>query len=243
MIEAALDAWQAERTGVRPRRWRWPAVAVAASLLLGLAGGASAARWYFGRAEPRPEVTPLSTPKPRAPRPKVRAEGALARPTELPALTVEAEPPDVDGAEGGVVARMARAAPPHEKSEPDDLLQRANRLRAEGSFRAAADTYAQVFDRYPRSLSAYAAQVAAASIALEHLDKPEQARRLFDGALRAHPHGALDLEARQGLCLALRELGRSAEEARSLRALIQEHRGSPAARRAAARLAALLTAP
>jgi tetratricopeptide (TPR) repeat protein len=237
VIENALDIWQGELLAAPRKRSALPAIAVAASLLLALVGGASAARWYFGKAEPKAQVEALHKAPARARR--------ATLPTELPEVTLEADQPEPEAREEHVTARRS-AAPVHEreaKAEPDDLLQRANRLRAEGRFQSAADTYAQVYERYPRSLSAYAAQVAAASIELEHLGKPDHARKLFESALRSHPKGALDLEARQGLSLSLRDLGRDRDEVSSLRALIRDHGESPAARRAEARLKELSDTP
>jgi tetratricopeptide (TPR) repeat protein len=237
MIESALDSWQGELPVAPRKRSLLPALAVAASVLLALVGGANAARWYFGKAEPKPTIEAMATSKPRAKH--------IKQPAELAEVTVEADPEPE--ALNRPSAPRNRVAPAHDreqaKAEPDDLLQRANRLRAEGRFQSAADTYAQVYERYPRSLSAYAAQVAAASIELEHLGKPDHARRLFESALRSHPKGALDLEARQGLSLSLRDLGRDHDEASSLRALIRDHGESPAARRAEARLNELSSAP
>lgn len=220
MVDAALSEWAVEQA-IPPARSRlFPTVAMAAIVLLAVVGGASAARWYFGRAEqPSVESAPVAP----------RVAPKRAQTTQLPEVTFEAE----------------REAPPapravkheaHEKAEPEDLLQRANQLRAAGRFQSAAETYAQVYERYPRSLSAYAAQIAAASIELEHLGKPQHARKLFESALRSQPHGALDLEARQGLSLSLRDLGRDHDEAEALRALIRQHGETPAARRAEARL-------
>ncbi len=231
MIESALDVWQGELPAAPKKRSWLPALAVAASLLLAMVGGASAARWYFGKAEPKPVVTSLA--------PARNAAKRAPQKTALPPMTVEAELEE--NREQPSAPRRVQTA--HEKAEPEDLLQRANRLRAEGRFQSAADTYAQVYDRYPRSLSAYAAQVAAASIELEHLGKPDHARKLFDSALRSHPRGALDLEARQGLSLSLRELGRDRDEVNSLRALMRDHGESPAARRAEARLKELADGP
>lgn len=223
MVDQALTTWAIEQA-VPPRPARmFPAVAMAAIVLLAVVGGASAARWYFGTraAEPAPYSAPATAP--------VRAR---REPTQLPAVTLEA---DLEDAPTGVV-KSRSAKPSHEKAEPEDLLQRANQLRAAGRFQSAADTYALVYERYPRSLSAYAAQIAAASIELEHLGKPLHARKLFESALAAQPRGALDLEARQGLALSLRDLGRDRDEAAVLRGLIRSHGETPAARRAEARL-------
>lgn len=225
-VEDALNAWEREQPLVRRRSALLPAFAAAAALLLAVVGGASAARWYFGKAEqPKPASAPL-----------VPAKTKRAHATVLAPITFEAEREDPELVEPARVRRPVAHEPALQDKEPDDLLQRANQLRAEGRFQTAADTYAQVYERYPRSLSAYAAQIAAASIALEHLSKPQHARSLFESALRGHPKGALDLEARQGLVLSLRDLGRDRDEAQALRGLIRAHGETPAARRAEARL-------
>lgn len=233
-ITQALDTWQREVPRAPRRVGRTSALAAAAALLLMVAGGASAARWYFGKAaqvEHRPRVG-------------ARAVERGPHTTLLPPVTVEAEAKAPKARPTAVKpVRKPSGVEKPEKSEPDDLLQRANRLRAEGRFQSAADTYAQVYERYPQSLSAYAARVAAGSIELEHLGKPQHAHMLFESALREHPGGALDLEARQGLALSLRDLGRDQDEARVLKALIRAHSESPAARRAAARLRELAGEP
>jgi hypothetical protein len=71
---------------------------------------------------------------------------------------------------------------------------------------------------------------------LEHLSNPLKARKLFELALQERPKGALDLEARQGLSVALRDLEDRSGERDALRALVSRHPGSPAARRAQVRL-------
>jgi tetratricopeptide (TPR) repeat protein len=224
MVEQALTTWAVEQA-VPPRPTRlFPAVAAAAVVLLAVIGGASAARWYFGSSTPTPAVTVAGQP--------AAAAQARPSPTLLPAVTLEALPAPESTPES---ARPSAKAP-RDRAEPDDLLQRANQLRAAGRFQSAADTYAQVYERHPRTLSAYAAQIAAASIELEHLGKPQHARKLFESALASQPRGALDLEARQGLSLALRDLGRDRDEAEALRGLIRAHGETPAARRAQARL-------
>jgi tetratricopeptide (TPR) repeat protein len=238
-LDQALGSWAGEplapllgaSAARAPRRNTrvFSAVAMAAVVLLAVVGGASAARWYFGKREApaAPLETRLKAPAKRA---TSIASATTTGRTVLPELTLEA---DLDEPEANAaVPRAAR----HEKAEPEDLLQRANQLRAAGRFQSAADTYAQVYERYPRSLSAYAAQIAAASIELEHLGKPQHARKLFESALHGQPKGALDLEARQGLALSLRDLGRDQDEASALRALIRAHGETPAARRAEARL-------
>jgi TolA-binding protein len=96
-----------------------------------------------------------------------------------------------------------------------------------------------VYDRFPKSQAAYVARVAAASLELEHLSNPLKARKLFEVALQGRPKGALDLEARQGLSVALRDLEDRSGERDALRSLVKRHPGSPAARRAQVRLVEL----
>jgi tetratricopeptide (TPR) repeat protein len=203
---------------------------VAAAVLLGIVGGAAAARWYFSDPEPAVEV-------PRQPPSAAAAAHSVPAPTREPTIVEAVEL----GTPGPIAAAAALSEPSErartsERGAPEDLLQKANRLRTVGKFRESALTYTTVSDRYPKTLSAYVAQVAAASIELEHLGRPARARKLFERALREHPEGALDLEARQGLATALRDLGETEAEIDVLRALIELHNGSPAARRAGVRL-------
>jgi tetratricopeptide (TPR) repeat protein len=195
----------------------------AAAVALGLAFGAAAARWYFADRAPSPPVAPaIAAPAPaRAPTPSAE-----------PAPEEELAPAEDDTADTTPRSRSNAV----EHAAPEDLLQKANRLRSIGRFREAAQTYSAVSERYPKTLSAYVSQVAAASIELEHLGSAGRARRLFERALREHPEGALDLEARQGLATALRDLGQEKAEIAVLRQLIEIHGGSPAARRATERL-------
>lgn len=235
MIDQALNSWEQERPARERRAAIFKSVAAAAAILLAMAGGASAARWYYGPHLPTIEVT-ASKQDASAKTNKVKPRHAVLGTMQVELDAASAQPPEEIAAEPELTQPRAARAQAHEKAEPEDLMQRANRLRAEGRFQSAAETYALVYTRYPRSLSAYAAQVAAGSIELEHLGKPNHARKLFEGALRGHPHGALDLEARQGLALSLRDMGKDQEEIRALRALIKAHTESPAARRAEARL-------
>ena len=224
MVDQALASW-AEEQPVRSRRAAiFRSLAAAAAIMLAMVGGAGAARWYYGPTLPSIELTASKQSVP------ARPHRAVLSTVRIQADTQEA-PPKVEQTPETTPARARKLA-----AEPEDLLQRANRLRAEGHFQSAAETYALVYERYPRSLSAYAAQVAAGSIELEHLGKSNHARKLFESALHGHPRGALDLEARQGLALSLRDMGKDQEEKLALRALIKAHAESPAARRAEARL-------
>ena len=211
----------------RSRSFAW--LASAAALLLALAGSAFAALHYWGAASrPATKAAPAVARRAVAPPPSAAAPSAEPAPAVEPALL---EPP----AAARAPDHAARAEPPA-RAEPEDLLQAANHLRAQGRFDAAAEVYALVYERYPGSISAYTAQVARATIELEHRSNPRLARALFTRALRSQPQGALDIEVRQGLALALHDLGDAAAEAQALRALIANLAESPAAERARARL-------
>ncbi len=219
-----------------PKRWTANGKygAVAAAVLFGVVGGAAAARWYFADPAPAPRVEAAPAKAVDAPKP--------LEPTLVPVIELQpkaAEPakaePEPEAEPEAAVERGADRG----RGAPEDLLQKANRLRTQGRFREAAQTYSSVSDRYPKTLSSYVAQVAAASIELEHLSHPAKARRLFERALKEHPEGALDLEARQGLATALRDLGEEKAEIEALRRLIDVHPASPAAKRAALRLSEL----
>lgn len=205
---------------------------VAAAVLFGLIGGVAAARWYFADPSQAPAARPPNAARVNDP---ATPDGVALKPPAAAPLA-PGQPVDVE---------MIESEPASERNTdrgrgaPEDLLQKANRLRTQGRFRDAAQTYSTVSDRYPKTLSSYVAQVAAASIELEHLSNPGRARKLFERALREHPEGALDLEARQGLATALRDLGQEKAEVDALQRLMDVHPGSPAAKRAALRLAEL----
>jgi tetratricopeptide (TPR) repeat protein len=225
MVEAALLGFDGA-VPVKPRRAEFgPLLVIAASVLLALVGGAAAARYYFHFGEPQGAV--------QAPDRTASRALAKSQPIPVPAPVVTESPSE--SAPLPAAYKTARPATT-ERAAPEDLLQRANHLRAAGQFRDAAQTYTLVYDRFPKSLSAYVARVAAAAIELEHLSSPTRARRLYEQALREQPRGALDLEARQGLSVALRDLEDRPAETRALRALVAAHPDSPAARRAQVRL-------
>lgn len=203
--------------------------AAAAGAVVALAAGAAAARYYF-HANHANHAAP--SVQQRAPARVVAPARPQAEP-EAPAPEVAPEPSVPERVGPTTLVRPSRAS---ERSAPEDLLQKANHQRSVAQFGEAAATYAQVYERFPRTPSAYAARVADAAIELEHLSNPTRARRLFEQALRDEPHGALDLEARQGLCVALRDLEDRGAEERALHALINAHPDSPAARRAQVRL-------
>jgi tetratricopeptide (TPR) repeat protein len=231
LVEAALLEFDHAPEPAAGRRFAvWRSLAIAAGVLLALAGAAAAARFVFDFGRPAASAPAALAPPPAA------ANHAALPPEAEPETQLTAEPIERPIAEPLEEATPLPAAGRANRAAPDDLLQRANHMRAAGQFREAARTYGQVYERFPRSLSAYVARVAGAAIELEHLSNPTRARRLFEQALREQPAGALDLEARQGLSVALRDLEDRPAEVRALQALIAAHPDSPAARRAQVRL-------
>jgi tetratricopeptide (TPR) repeat protein len=204
---------------IKPSTWL-----VAAGGALAIIGSVMTARYFLAAPEPKPMPSPVQQVAPAAPPPAA----AVVTPEPEAVEPSVAAPDDHDTTDKG---RRALA-----RSAPEDLLQKANQLRAAGRFRDAAQTYSLVYDRFPKSQAAYVARVAAGSLELEHLSNPLKARKLFESALQDRPKGALDLEARQGLSVALRDLEDRASEREVLRALVKGHPGSPAARRAQVRL-------
>jgi hypothetical protein len=253
MVERALQALPPTAAGTStPRPRRLPAFSTlmaAAGALLVVLGGATAARWYFhDGAATRPAAS--SQQLPAANRPGSQqlpaanqsssqqlpsAVPPVAIPEADPALPIEPELPIDSNKPAPHAARIVAR-------DMDDLLQKANHLRSAGQFQAAAQTYGQVYERSPHSFSAYVARIAAGSIELEHLSNPTHARRLFEQALHERVSGALDLEARQGLSVALRDLEDRPAEVRALQTLVAAHPDSPAARRAQVRLREIGTA-
>jgi tetratricopeptide (TPR) repeat protein len=69
----------------------------------------------------------------------------------------------------------------------------------------------------------YVALVAAAAIALQHLDKPGRALSLYQSALTLTPHGHLDEQALYGLADCYRALENPAAELKALQRLMTEH--------------------
>lgn len=227
------QANQAETASTSAAAAKPTAWLIAAGGALAIIGGVLTARYVLDTPEPKAMPTPVPVVAP-----------APVQPPMAAAVEAASSNTGADEADAPSVADDTPASPSAAdkgrralgRSAPEDLLQKANQLRAAGRFREAAQTYSLVYDRFPKSQAAYVARVAAASLELEHLSNPLKARKLFELALQDRPKGALDLEARQGLSVALRDLEDRSGEREVLRALIQGHPGSPAARRAQVRL-------
>jgi len=120
-----------------------------------------------------------------------------------------------------------------------DLLARANRLRAEGRFADAAATYHRAARAGRGTFTAYVATVAAADLELDHLGDPRGAAAGYRAARKAVPGGPLEVEALAGLARAVARLGQRDDERNALRALLAADPPRGLADQARARLDAL----
>jgi len=121
-----------------------------------------------------------------------------------------------------------------------DLLERANRLRAEHRWRAAERLYTRVFSGHPAVLQARSAMVAAASLRLEHLNDARGALRLYQRVVgETAATGDLAEEALWGVAEAHRVLGNTAAETKTLERFLSAYPNSVLAPRARQRLAAM----
>jgi hypothetical protein len=161
----------------------------------------------------------------------VHEEPTIAAPavtTEPPIIATEA-PAIVPSAIPTVAPTIAI------EPKPEDLLRTANRLRGDGKWTEARDTY----DRAARARgtdASYAALVASAQLRLEHLSDPKGARDRFLDALKQKPDGPLSEDCRIGLADAYRALGDVASERSALVEYQTKYPNGLAASRAKSRL-------
>jgi TolA-binding protein len=234
MIAAALEARHA-----KPALWRGGSARkgrVAAAGVLLLLGSSAAAAWYqHGIAVRERENARLEAPSVAVDRPRNAPQSGQATPAQVvPYQPVQAQPTD------GRVAQEARAdeSPsvdiPARAVPAEDLLQKASRLRREGQPAEAEQTYLQLVQREPQSMSAYVARVAVAELRMGR--NPASAIELLHTALRHFPNGPLEIEIHQALAQAYRGTGNALQERSELTRLITQHPGTPAADRAQVRL-------
>jgi tetratricopeptide (TPR) repeat protein len=251
LVMAAMEA-AARETPPRPRvRGKRPPVWMMAAAVL-FTGAAAAAVWRLASPEAPPVTVSAHEPVPvrhvadadpvqpvvEAPAP-VRSPPAAAR-------VERASPPArfQRAAEAPVEPQREEVAPViHEPppgippdAAPEDLLRKANELRAAGRWKEAEALYLHVIRAQSSTLAAYVALVASGSLRLEHLGNARGALQQFEEALRLQPQGMLGQEARHGMAEAWRELGDREAEARALAELLSLHPDSPFAASARARL-------
>lgn len=121
---------------------------------------------------------------------------------------------------------VAGTAPP--AASPADMLATARKLRASGNSAGAADAYRKLMLTHPRSAEANAAQLSLAELQLGPLGDPNGALRSYDTYLRSG--GGLSQEARYGRIMALRRLGRAAEEKAAIDEFVKAYPNSVQAR-------------
>jgi tetratricopeptide (TPR) repeat protein len=226
IVQRALDVWQAQSSQTARGRWRKVLLLAAASFAV---AGAAAALLYVGYAEKKPNPA---------------LQSASHHPSVPQATTTRALPP-LEGVTQNPLATLpesaSRSSNPRAIEQPaDDLLLLANKLRQQGKWRAAEQTYSRVCIVYPNSPAAYVASIAAASIRLEQLGNPTGALALFNRAINSHPDGALDIEARLGIARSWQRLGEREREIAALKALLQKHSSGPIVQRARERLEAIV---
>jgi hypothetical protein len=157
----------------------------------------------LGAAEPEPQPEPEAAPRPAVGRAAKRSPA-----TSLPAPPIALPEP----------APAAEAATP----AAADMLGDARRLMRAGRFRDAADRYQALREVYPHSPEAHTVLVSLAELQLDRLNRPAAALEAAELYLR-EGRGALAEEARQVRIRALRQLGRTADEADAIAEFLREH--------------------
>jgi len=228
ILNHALDVWENERIQTKPRIFPFKRVALLAAAVFAVSS-AAALTYVWSPAEKSTPVAPREVPSPVQ---KKRSTRPQPPPQEV---SSEVEEPAVVP-EKTVTRNHNKPAP----QRVDDLMQRANQLLQQKRWRDAEQTYYKVYKRYPGTMSAYVALVAAASIRLEHLDNPKGAIALYQYAIRSNPRGALDLEAHFGIAQSWRELGNRQQEISALETLLEKYQSGPTARNAQQRLEAIV---
>lgn len=185
---------------------------------------------------------PVTTAAPPNATEVIRAPVAVPEPA--PQGTEQARAIDVGSLPTANPSTVRRALPApssvaSDVEQAEDLLRKANGLRAEKNWLEATQTYERVVDKYSTSGQAYPAMVAAAGLRLDRLNDAAVALRLYRRALDARPAGALAEEARFGEARALRALGKDDDERTSLQKFLSSYPSSWRAEEARTRLRAL----
>ncbi|MCL4226966.1 MAG: tetratricopeptide repeat protein [Myxococcales bacterium] len=232
-------------TAARPSRRLAPLLAVA--LLLAAVAGAAAAVVTTRYLSAPPAAPPPTAPGPSAPGPA--AADRVAPAADDDAASADGAAADDDRAPPRPRPRPERSARPAAAPAPapelpadapaEDVLALANQRRKQRAWREADALYRRVVRAYPRTEAAVVAEVASATIRLEHLGDPAGALAGFRRALKARPAGALGEEARWGIAEAFRGVGDARGEAFALRVFLETHPGSAMAPAARKRLAEL----
>jgi len=241
-LDADTQLPEAEPSGALTRASRpvsvW--VAVAAAVLLVLAGGAAAA--YLVPKLLGQEEAETDRPAP------IDRSGQVPRPApeEQPADEASAEEDPVLLEPEVITSRRptpARPKPPARPTDSDqdplsaaELLARANAARGRGESRAAEQLYRTLQQQYPTSREQRVSRIALGRLLLDRLGNSRAGLAQFDYYLAHYPDGTLAEEARVGRALALGQLGGRARERTAWQDLLEHHPSSPHAGRARKRL-------
>ncbi|MCB9750554.1 MAG: FecR domain-containing protein [Myxococcales bacterium] len=106
----------------------------------------------------------------------------------------------------------------------DALKRRARSARAARSWAEAAESYEELIRRYPRTPAAQNARVQLGELLRDRLGQPERALASYDDYIARG--GDLIVEAHHGRILALRQLGRAAEERGAIERFLEQFPGS-----------------
>ena len=213
--------------------------AVAGALLAcGLAGVSSAAyRLWPAPTRPTARAPAASQEASHAARLR-RAAPAGPSSTEvssLPAALPAAPGTDASARETAPLAPVAAVATPapaageraqrrpFEPSDTQELLASANALRAQRRWVLAERHYRQALGEGAADQQRYVALVAAASINVQHLGRPERALEQFRRALALRPNGELSEEAQLGVAECQRALGDAQAERLTLQRFAAAH--------------------
>jgi len=247
-VEQAVGRALGSGTKARPRLLSVRALSLVAIVVATSAAAATAVHQRIERTEAA-SAPAISTP-PRANKP-LRAHVQTARvsePIEEAVPSAELAPIAPDAPSPPAASPIREIAPPvtsgsnavlsaQEEAIVDELSE-ANDLRRKADWQAAEAAYRGVAAHYPRAREATVAQLAAASLRLEHLGDAAGALRLYQSVPRG---SALGVEALFGVSRAYRALGNRDSEVAALRSVIDEYPTSLQADGARARLKQLST--
>jgi hypothetical protein len=154
-------------------------------------------------------------------------EPSPARNTPAPAETVppeavEQEPPQQSSKKTTMTTKKNKLTP-SELPSPGELIRQARACRTSGDWQCAAERYRRVRADYPGRPEAATALVALAGIELDQLGRPAIAFEHYRQYLGRGGKGALAVEARYGVCRALKALGRKDEERQALEDFVAKH--------------------
>lgn len=161
----------------------------------------------------------------------IPARPAAPGPSRGPRAPAPVPPARDDVAPGGSGSGSDDSRSP--SLSPRELIDLARTRRGAGDQLGALAAYEMLFADYPQSEEAQGSVVPFAQMLLARTGSERRALALFERYLAGTP-GTLVEEAVWGRILALGRLGRTAEEAKSLREFLAQHPGSlnaPAARR------------